>query len=86
MDLLIALIREMVSHVCIYHQTCQTVSIKYVQHFVSQLFLFNKVILKMWYVAGHRWLMPVILTIQEAEIRRITVLNQPWQIVHETLS
>jgi hypothetical protein len=29
---------------------------------------------------------PVILTTQEAEIRRITVLNQPRQIVQESLS
>jgi hypothetical protein len=36
--------------------------------------------------AGHWWLTPVILAIQEAEIRRITVLSQPRQIVHETLS
>jgi hypothetical protein len=31
-------------------------------------------------------LMPIILATQEAEIRRITVLNQLRQIVHETLS
>jgi hypothetical protein len=30
--------------------------------------------------------MPVILVTQEAEIRRITVRNQPRQIDHETLS
>jgi hypothetical protein len=29
---------------------------------------------------------PIILATQEAEIRRITVLSQPRQIVHETLS
>jgi hypothetical protein len=29
---------------------------------------------------------PVILVTQEAEIRRIAVPRQPWQIVHETLS
>jgi hypothetical protein len=32
------------------------------------------------------WLMPVILAIQEAEIRRITVPSQARQIVCETLS
>jgi hypothetical protein len=30
--------------------------------------------------------MPVILATKEAEIRRIAVLNEPGQIVHETLS
>jgi hypothetical protein len=30
--------------------------------------------------------MPVILAIQEAEIRRITVQSPPGQTVHETLS
>jgi hypothetical protein len=30
--------------------------------------------------------MPVILTTQEAEIRRTVVQSQPRQIVHETLS
>jgi hypothetical protein len=28
--------------------------------------------------------MPVILTIQEAEIRKIAVQSQPWQVVHQT--
>jgi hypothetical protein len=32
------------------------------------------------------WLKHVILATQEAEIRRIEVRNQPWQIVHETSS
>jgi hypothetical protein len=31
-------------------------------------------------------LMPIILATQEAEIRRIVVRSQPWQIVHEILS
>jgi hypothetical protein len=33
-----------------------------------------------------QWLMPVILAIQETEIKRIAVRSQTWQIVHETLS
>jgi hypothetical protein len=37
-------------------------------------------------LAGHLWLMPVILVTQEAEVRKITVESQPGQIVHETLS
>jgi hypothetical protein len=32
------------------------------------------------------WLIPVILAIQEAEIRRIVVRSQPRQVVHKTLS
>jgi hypothetical protein len=32
------------------------------------------------------WLMPEILTTQEAEIRRIMVGNQPGKIVFESLS
>jgi F420-dependent methylenetetrahydromethanopterin dehydrogenase len=36
--------------------------------------------------AGRRWLPPVILATQEAEIRRIEVRSQPVQIVQETLS
>jgi hypothetical protein len=36
--------------------------------------------------AGHKWLTPVTLATQEAEIRRIMVGNQPRQIVHKTLS
>jgi hypothetical protein len=37
-------------------------------------------------MARCRWLMPIILATQEAEIRRIEVLGQPRQIVCETLS
>jgi hypothetical protein len=35
--------------------------------------------------AGCWWLTPVILVTQEAEIRRIIVQSQPWQIVCKTL-
>jgi hypothetical protein len=37
-------------------------------------------------VAGHQWLMPIILDTQEAEISRIRVRSQPRHIIHETLS
>jgi hypothetical protein len=37
-------------------------------------------------LARHQWLIPVILTTQEAEIRRIEVQSQAKQIVLETLS
>jgi hypothetical protein len=33
-----------------------------------------------------QWLTPIILTTQEAEIRRIVVQSQPGEIVPETLS
>jgi hypothetical protein len=36
--------------------------------------------------ARYWWLTPVILAIQEAGIRRISVLSQPRQIVLKTLS
>jgi hypothetical protein len=47
-----------------------------------------------WYAAEHteaivigiRWLIPIILATQGAEIRRISVQSQPRQIVCETLS
>jgi hypothetical protein len=38
------------------------------------------------FLAGHRWLTPVILATQEADIRRIVVQSQPRQTVQETLS
>jgi hypothetical protein len=34
----------------------------------------------------HWWLTPVILAIQEAEIRKIVAQSQSRKIVHETLS
>jgi hypothetical protein len=37
-------------------------------------------------VAGHWWLMPVILATQGAEIRRVVVRSQPRQIVPKPLS
>jgi hypothetical protein len=36
--------------------------------------------------ARRQWLMPVILTTQEAEIKKIMVPSQPGQIVCKTLS
>jgi hypothetical protein len=33
-----------------------------------------------------QWLRPIILAIQEAEMRRIVFRSQPWQIVQKTLS
>jgi hypothetical protein len=45
------------------------------------LYLDNRIVVKKYFLgAGRQWLMPVILAIQEAEIRRIEV-----QIVQETL-
>jgi hypothetical protein len=38
------------------------------------------------HLVGCRWFIPVILATQEAEIRRIAIQTQPWQIVRETLS
>jgi hypothetical protein len=37
-------------------------------------------------LAGCRWLTPVILATQKAEIRRMEIQGQSGQIVHETLS
>jgi hypothetical protein len=42
--------------------------------------------MKSLFGAGCRWLTPVILAIQEAEIRKIKVQSQPRQIVHKTPS
>jgi hypothetical protein len=41
---------------------------------------------KIYTIARCYCLTPVILATQKAEIRRITALSQPWQIVQETLS
>jgi hypothetical protein len=38
------------------------------------------------FICVEMWLTPVILAAQEAEIRRIEVQSQPWQIVLKTLS
>jgi hypothetical protein len=42
--------------------------------------------LKNNWLAGCRWVPPVILATQEAEIRRTVVRSQPGEIVHDTLS
>jgi hypothetical protein len=39
--------------------------------------------LRMLRQARHRWLTPVIPATQEADIRRIEVPRQPWQIVQK---
>jgi hypothetical protein len=36
-------------------------------------------LLKISFHTGYRWLTPVILATQEAEIRRIKIRRQPWQ-------
>jgi hypothetical protein len=38
------------------------------------------------FLAGHQWLMPIILATQEAKIRRISVQSHPGQLVRKTLS
>jgi hypothetical protein len=40
---------------------------------------FKDKIIKNFKTAGCRWLIPVILAIQEGEISRIEILGQPWQ-------
>jgi hypothetical protein len=50
------------------------------------VFLFWIIFLRFITRAGHRWLTPVIIATQEAEIRRIMVQSQPGQAVLETLS
>jgi hypothetical protein len=47
---------------------------------------FARPYLKKTHHARRRWLTPIILVSQEADIRRIQVRSQPRQIVHETLS
>jgi hypothetical protein len=53
-------------------------------------FGFTSFVIRPPWQASHQWLIPVILgtqrTDQEAEIRRIVVQSQPWQIVQVTLS
>jgi hypothetical protein len=39
-----------------------------------------------FFTARHQWFTPIILTTQEAEIRKIKVQSQPGQIIQETLS
>jgi hypothetical protein len=46
----------------------------------------KKYLTKICREARRWWLTPVILAIQETEIRRITVRSQPGQIAHRTRS
>jgi hypothetical protein len=46
----------------------------------------KKLILRIKDLAGHQWLTSVILAAQKTEIWRITIRNQPRQIVGKTLS
>jgi hypothetical protein len=58
----------------------------FISHSTASVFSYSVVYLKNRTSARHWWLLPVILAAQEAEISRITVRNQPRQIVCETLS
>jgi hypothetical protein len=53
---------------------------------MTTLILRAKLILNSALTALCRWLTPIILATQEAEIRRIMVQSQPKQIVHQSLS
>jgi hypothetical protein len=57
--------------------------IKFPVHFCGPLSLLQ---CKVAVTVGCRWLTPILLATQEAEIRKINVGSQPRQIVHENLS
>jgi hypothetical protein len=58
----------------------------YLKHLILALCRYNfDIALKLKW-SRHRWLMPAILSIQEAEIRRIAVRSHLRQIIRETLS
>jgi hypothetical protein len=50
-----------------------------------EIFKFKKNYRTIYLKDVNQCLTPVILATQEAEIRRITVPSQPWQLVHEAL-
>jgi hypothetical protein len=59
--------------------------VKHIIH-LDNFYMWQEVYIKVSFITRCQWLMPIILAIQEAEIRRIMVWNQPEQIDCEIIS